>query len=35
VVWSGPSDVKNAATQVSALDALVAAAEAEGAAAKK
>jgi predicted alpha-1,6-mannanase (GH76 family) len=31
VVWSGPSDVKTAATQVSALDALVAAAEAEGA----
>ncbi len=27
VVWSGPSDVKNAATQVSALDALLAAAE--------
>jgi predicted alpha-1,6-mannanase (GH76 family) len=34
VVWSGPSDVKTAATQVSALDALVAAAEAEGAAKK-
>lgn len=34
VVWSGPSDVKNAATQVSALDALVAAAEAEGASKK-
>jgi predicted alpha-1,6-mannanase (GH76 family) len=34
VVWSGPSDVKTAATQVSALDALVAAAEAEGAARK-
>lgn len=32
VVWSGPSDVRNAATQISALDALVAAAEAEGAA---
>jgi predicted alpha-1,6-mannanase (GH76 family) len=32
IVWSGPSDVKTAATQVSALDALVAAAEAEGAA---
>jgi predicted alpha-1,6-mannanase (GH76 family) len=32
LVWSGPSDVKNAATQISALDALVAAAEAEGAA---
>jgi predicted alpha-1,6-mannanase (GH76 family) len=29
-VWSGPSDVKNAATQVSALDALLAAAESEG-----
>ncbi|MDQ2949973.1 MAG: glycoside hydrolase family 76 protein [Acidobacteriota bacterium] len=27
VVWSGPSEVKNAATQISALDALVAAAE--------
>ena len=35
VVWSGPADVKNAATQVSALDALVAAAEAEGGVAKK
>jgi predicted alpha-1,6-mannanase (GH76 family) len=35
VVWSRPSDVKTAATQVSALDALVAAAEAEGAASKK
>jgi predicted alpha-1,6-mannanase (GH76 family) len=34
VVWSGPSDVKNAATQVSALDALLAAAESEGAARK-
>jgi predicted alpha-1,6-mannanase (GH76 family) len=34
VVWSGPSDVKTAATQVSALDALLAAAEAEGAARK-
>ncbi len=34
VVWSGPSDVKNAATQVSALDALLAAAEVEGAAVK-
>jgi hypothetical protein len=32
LVWSGPSEVKNAATQISALDALVAAAEAEGAA---
>lgn len=31
VVWSGPSDLKTAATQVSALDALVAAAAAEGA----
>jgi predicted alpha-1,6-mannanase (GH76 family) len=30
VVWSGPSDVKSAATQVSALDALLAAAQAEG-----
>jgi predicted alpha-1,6-mannanase (GH76 family) len=30
VVWSGPSDVISAATQVSALDALLAAAEAEG-----
>jgi predicted alpha-1,6-mannanase (GH76 family) len=29
LVWSGPSDLKTAATQVSALDALVAAAEAE------
>ncbi len=35
IVWSGPSDVKSAATQVSALDALVAAAEAEGAVAGK
>jgi hypothetical protein len=35
LVWSGPSDLKTAATQVSALDALVAAAEAEGASAKK
>jgi predicted alpha-1,6-mannanase (GH76 family) len=35
VVWSGPSELKTAATQVSALDALVAAAEAEGASAKK
>jgi predicted alpha-1,6-mannanase (GH76 family) len=34
LVWSGPSDVKTAATQVSALDALVAAATAEGAGAK-
>jgi len=34
VVWSGPSEVKNASTQVSALDALVAAAEAETAAKK-
>jgi predicted alpha-1,6-mannanase (GH76 family) len=34
VVWSGPSELKTAATQVSALDALVAAAEAEGAARK-
>jgi predicted alpha-1,6-mannanase (GH76 family) len=34
LVWSGPSEVKTAATQVSALDALVAAAEAEGAARK-
>ncbi len=31
LVWSGPSDVKTAATQTSALDALTAAAEAEGA----
>jgi hypothetical protein len=31
LVWSGPSDVRTAATQVSALDALIAAAEAEGA----
>jgi predicted alpha-1,6-mannanase (GH76 family) len=31
VVWSGPSEVKNAATQISALDALVAAARATGA----
>jgi predicted alpha-1,6-mannanase (GH76 family) len=35
LVWSGPSDLKTAATQVSALDALVAAAEAEGAGARK
>ena len=35
VVWSGPSDLKTAATQVSALDALVAAAAAEGASANK
>jgi predicted alpha-1,6-mannanase (GH76 family) len=34
LVWSGPSEVMTAATQVSALDALVAAAEAEGAARK-
>jgi predicted alpha-1,6-mannanase (GH76 family) len=34
LVWSGPSDLKTAATQVSALDALIAAAEAEGAAKK-
>ncbi len=34
LVWSGPSDLKTAATQVSALYALVAAAEAEGAAEK-
>jgi predicted alpha-1,6-mannanase (GH76 family) len=34
LVWSGPSDVKTAATQVSALDVLVAAAQAEGAGAK-
>jgi predicted alpha-1,6-mannanase (GH76 family) len=34
LVWSGPSDVKTAATQVSALDVLVAAAKAEGAGAK-
>ncbi len=34
VVWSGPSEAKNAATQISALDALVAAAEATGAAAR-
>ena len=34
LVWSGPSEVKTAATQVSALDALVAAAEVEGAAKK-
>jgi len=34
VVWSGPSEVKTAATQISALDALVAAAEATGAPAK-
>jgi len=31
LVWSGPSELKTAATQVSALDTLVAAAEAEGA----
>lgn len=31
IVWSGSSDVKTAATQVSALDTLIAAAEAEGA----
>ena len=30
LVWSGPSDVKTAATQVAALDTLVAAAQAEG-----
>jgi predicted alpha-1,6-mannanase (GH76 family) len=35
LVWSGPSDLKTAATQVSALDTLVAAAEAEGGVAKK
>ena len=35
VVWSGPSDLKTAATQVSALDALVAAMEAERAGAKQ
>lgn len=34
LVWSGPSEVKTAATQVSALDTLVGAAEAEGAATK-
>jgi predicted alpha-1,6-mannanase (GH76 family) len=34
VVWSGPSELKTAATQVSALDALVAAAELEGASRK-
>jgi hypothetical protein len=34
LVWSGPSEVKTAATQVSALDALVAAAEAEATATK-
>jgi len=34
LVWSGPSNVKTAATQVSALDTLVSAAEAEGAAKK-
>jgi hypothetical protein len=34
LVWSGPSDLKTAATQVSALDAL-AATEAEGAAFRK
>jgi predicted alpha-1,6-mannanase (GH76 family) len=32
VVWSGPSEVKNAATQISALDALVVAAEVAAAA---
>jgi predicted alpha-1,6-mannanase (GH76 family) len=32
LLWSGPSDPKNAAAQISALDALVAAAEATGAA---
>ena len=35
LVWSGPSELKTAATQVSALDALVAAAEAEGGAGGK
>lgn len=35
VVWSAPSDVRNASTQVSALDALVSAAEAESAGAKQ
>ena len=34
LVWSGPSEVKTAATQISALDALVAAAGAEGASKK-
>lgn len=34
LVWSGPSEVKTAATQISALDALVAAAVAEGASGK-
>ena len=34
LVWSGPSDVKTAATQISALDALLAAAKAEGASPK-
>jgi predicted alpha-1,6-mannanase (GH76 family) len=34
LVWSGASELKTAATQVSALDALVAAAKAEGAGAK-
>jgi len=34
VVWSGPSDLKTAATQISALDALLAAAEAEASAGK-
>ena len=34
VVWSAPSDLKTAATQVSALDALIAAAEAEAATGK-
>ena len=34
VVWSGPSDLRTAATQVSALDALLAAAEAEAPAGK-
>jgi predicted alpha-1,6-mannanase (GH76 family) len=35
VLWSGPSDLKNAATQVSALDALLAAAESTGATARR
>jgi len=34
LLWSGPSELRTAATQISALDALVAAAEAEGPAAK-
>jgi len=34
LIWSAPSEVKTAATQISALDALVAAAEAEGASRK-